>query len=357
MQRKRNKALELEYSIIMPVWNRGNFLESALKSLRRIDYPEDRFELIIPVVHDDTGSKNIIQEEMMTSAMTTILIPCLGIHRSKMLNAACRAAKGQILVFTEDDCVFPESWLKILSQVIEKEPSFGIIGGQDDFEFNDNTPFNLALDCVLKSFVGSGSVRRESTLRTGKFYPKYWNMVIPLEIANNVAIPVLNGLPQIFNESLDVYQDVDLGKRIAQAGWRIVFAPEFRVRHYRAATLRRFIKREFSRARTGRSLKVHRFPHLALTLFTCGLATLFITSFFSFLMAKLLFAVLGSYLAILLMVSFKGFFQTKSVKVFAIIPVLLLILHFGRGIGYLFPLRVKLIVKPEAKISLYKPGW
>ncbi|MCJ7771632.1 MAG: hypothetical protein MUP22_00705, partial [Desulfobacterales bacterium] len=82
MQGKINKGLELEYSIIMPVWNKGNFLESALKSLQRIDYPEDCFELIIPVVHDDKESQKIIRKETMGSSVTIILIPCSGIHRS-----------------------------------------------------------------------------------------------------------------------------------------------------------------------------------------------------------------------------------------------------------------------------------
>jgi hypothetical protein len=43
--------------------------------------------------------------------------------------------------------------------VIAREPGVGIIGGMDEIE-TDGSAFDLALDHVLQSFLGSGGLRR-----------------------------------------------------------------------------------------------------------------------------------------------------------------------------------------------------
>jgi cellulose synthase/poly-beta-1,6-N-acetylglucosamine synthase-like glycosyltransferase len=328
---------KLEFTIILPVWHGGDFLKNALCSLQHLDFPPDRFEVIVAGAQDDHSSQQMMQTFASESAFETKFVGCSESHRAKMLNAACRAAKGKVLVFTDDDCVLREGWLKSLHEVILREPELGIVGGQDELE-SSNSAFALALNYVLQSFIGTGGIRRGSGLRTGTYYPKLWNMALPREVAFQVALHTEEGHTQIFNESLEVQEDVELAKRIAQAGKHTVFAPEVLVGHQRDTTFWRFTRRNFEKARTSRSLGTHRLSHSALAAFAIGVLTLFFASFFSSPLRSLFLTVLAVYGFLLLVVSIGGYFHTKRLRVCAMIPVIIVSLYFARGIGYLFPL-------------------
>ena len=330
-----------EFSIIVPVWNKGHFLRNALQSLRELKYPSEQFEVLVPGLSDDNASRQIIQDAARKSTFSVSFVESSNAKRATLLNAACRKAQGRILAFIDDDCMVPGTWLKTLHAVFQKEPGLGIVGGRDVFEFQDNTPFNLALDHVLRCFIGPGGARRGSGIHSGSYYPKLWNMAVPRETAIAAALQRKSEPSQIFDESLEVYQDVDLAKRLKSAGKTIVFAPELEVRHYRATTFRRFIKREVERARISRMMGVHRLPHLALTTATCVMLVLFLASVFSAIGARFFWGLSAIYFALLLITGFNGFLRTKRVAVLAIIPVLIVVLHVGRGIAYLFPLHKK----------------
>ena len=56
-------------------------------------------------------------------------------------------------------------------------------------------------------------------------------MAILREVALSVAIKSLDGSSQVFNETLDVHEDVELIDRIEKTGKRIVYAPDVIVMH------------------------------------------------------------------------------------------------------------------------------
>ena len=331
---------QLEFTIIIPVWHAGDFLRSALRSIQQLDFPRDRFEVIVAGAQDDHSSQQIVQTCAAESTFELKFIGCSEPHRAEMLNVACRAARGKTLAFADDDCVFRERWLKDLQEVFIRDPELGIVGGQDELESNGSA-FALALNYVLQSFVGTGGLRRGSSLRAGTYYPKLWNMALRREVAFQVAFSIDGGHVQVFDESLEVHEDVELGQRIALAGKRITLVPEVRVGHKRDTTFWCFARGNFEKARTSRSLGIHRLAHLVLATFALGVLILFFMSFFSTLLKGVLFTVLGVYGLLLLVVSIGGCLHTKRLRVSVMIPAILVSLHVARGIGYLFPLHRK----------------
>jgi GT2 family glycosyltransferase len=328
---------ELEFSIILPVCHGGRFLKDALSSIRKVDYSPEMFEVIVAGLNGDEESKGITDAEASRSQFDVKYVGCNEANRSRMLNAACANARGRVLAFADDDCVFRNDWLMKLRDVFEREPDLGIVGGQEVLE-HAGSDFDIALDCVLNSYIGTGGVRKGSGLRMGKYYPKLWNMAVPRDAAFSVALKAEEGRPQVFNESLDLYGDVDLADRIERMGKRIVFAPEVRIGHARDTTFLSFAGRNFSMARTCRSLGVHRLPHMALALFAAGMPALAVASVFAPPLVYLLFLVVGLYGAALLSVAVRSFLRTKRPGVIVLIPVLLVSLHLARGTGYMFPM-------------------
>jgi hypothetical protein len=253
-----------------------------------------------------------------------------------MLNEACRVARGNVLVFADDDCVFMEGWLENLKEVMNREPDIGLVGGQDEL-VSVNSAFGLALDHVLQSFIGTGGMRKGSGVRTGTYYPKLWNMAIPKDIADMVAFENEDGQVCVFDESLQVQEDVELARRITREGKRIVCAPEVRIGHKRDTTFGLFVKRNIQKGQTSRQLGTHRLSHSVLMLFSLLVIFSLFTSFYSPLMRSVFFVVGGGYAVILLGASIIGYWRTKRIAVSLMIPVVLIVLHFGRGLGYCIP--------------------
>ena len=329
---------ELEFSVILPVCHGGGFLRKSLASLRGLDFPPDRFEVLVVGADGDSESYDAAAGEAASAALAISYIACGSTNRSARLNAACAAARGRFLAFADDDCVFLPEWLRRLSAVLHTTGDIGIAGGCDEI-VHGGSAFAVALDRVFNTFIGSGGIRRGAGVRVGKYYPKLWNMTVPRETALHVALKSEDGLPQVFKESLSVHEDVDLAHRVSGAGKKIVYAPEVRIRHYRDTTFRSFVSRNFAMARTCRSLGIHRFPHTVLAVFALSALSLSIASLFYQRLWVLLLGFVGIYTILLLAAAVDGLRKTRNLTASLMIPPLLVSLHFARGLGYLFPLR------------------
>ena len=292
-------STELDFSIILPVCHGGGFLAAALDSIRKLDYPPERFEVIVKE----------------------------GANRSAALNAACAEARGKWLAFADDDCVLPPDWLKVLCGVMARDPQAGMIGGVDEL-VTDGSAFDLALDTVLNSFWGTGGLRRGAGLRAGRYYPRLWNMAI----ARGAIAP---GLPRVFDERLDVHEDVELAERIRAAGRKIVFAPDWRIGHRRDTSFTSFVRRNYGMARVAGQRGIHRLPHSVLAAFAAGLPLLVLGAGFVTPLRPVLMITAVCYGAVLLLCAAQGFARARSAKVLAIIPALLVSCHFARGAGYM----------------------
>lgn len=326
----------IRYSIILPVCHGGRFLKEALKSLGGMDYPPELFEVLVAGNTGDPEPREITSTATSSSGVAVRYLESGTRSRPAMLNLAIAEAKGSVLVFADDDCVFFSDWLRKMDSVLERKPGIGILGGQDVHAENDS-PFNLALDYILNSFIGTGGLRKGTGRSVGKYYPKLWNMAIPRGVAEQVALTQADGVPKIFDEALAVHEDVELADRIERAGWRIVYAPEVRVRHSRDTTLLSFIKRNFTMARTSRSIGVHLLPHSMLSAFALGLPGLILLSSLLDPLRNVFTIIMAAYLLLLLFGALGGLMHTKRIAVLAYVPVLLGCLHFARGLGFLFP--------------------
>ena len=116
----------LEFSIIIPTYNRPEQLEQCLQSVARLDYPSDRFEVIVV---DDGGSTPLNPTtEKFDACFSLQLIQQPNAGPASARNTGAAAAQGHYLVFTDDDCQPNADWLNALAAALADFPN-ALIGG------------------------------------------------------------------------------------------------------------------------------------------------------------------------------------------------------------------------------------
>jgi glucosyl-dolichyl phosphate glucuronosyltransferase len=117
-------------SLVIPTYNRAHVLKRALHSAVNLDYPSDRYEIIVV----DNGSTDATpaavkdaQDRKPKHRINYIREERLGLHNAR--HAGVWAAKGNILVFTDDDATFAPGWLRAYAAAFDAHPEMVAAGG------------------------------------------------------------------------------------------------------------------------------------------------------------------------------------------------------------------------------------
>lgn len=122
-------------SIVTPTYNRPDELKRLLRSIAEQDYPHDRFECILV----DDGSTVDLGDVLSEFAHGSIHISYSKTsHRgvAAARNQALNSITGDIVLFTDDDCVLDRSVLSKLNRAYQNETVDGVYGSVRGFENN-----------------------------------------------------------------------------------------------------------------------------------------------------------------------------------------------------------------------------
>jgi glycosyltransferase involved in cell wall biosynthesis len=108
------------FTVIVPTQNRPLQLACCIEALGRLEYPVDRFEVIVV---DDGGTASLaeIQNAFHDKLSLTVLRQEPAGPAAARNNGA-RHAKGRFLAMTDDDCAPAPDWLSRLQEALEQDP-------------------------------------------------------------------------------------------------------------------------------------------------------------------------------------------------------------------------------------------
>src|SRR5207247_291754 len=115
------------FSIIIPTYSRPEQLAACLEAIARLDYPRERFEVI--VVDDGSPSP---PHDVVAAIGARIAAKSLWQHHAgpaAARNKGATCAQGDFLVFTDDDCLPDRNWLLAFAQRFMATPNH-LIGGR-----------------------------------------------------------------------------------------------------------------------------------------------------------------------------------------------------------------------------------
>jgi glycosyltransferase involved in cell wall biosynthesis len=93
-------------SIIVPTFNRGHYIAATIQSLLDINYPKDKYEIIIIDNNSTDNTKDIIHQYVNHPsgvAVRYLVETRQGVHYAR--NTAARSARFELLYFTDDDMI------------------------------------------------------------------------------------------------------------------------------------------------------------------------------------------------------------------------------------------------------------
>lgn len=226
------------FSIVIPTYNRPQSLAACLASLEKLDYPRNRFEVIVV----DDGSEVSLNDTITPfhESLNLTLITQANTGPATARNTGCKVAKGTILAFTDDDCQPAANWLSSLelyfigdSQVPEIPYA---VGGQIYNSLSKNY-YSIASQSLIDYLYEHYNAEP----RNSGFFT-----------SNNLAVfatdfRAIGG----FNEKfpLAAAEDREFCNRWRTEGYRLIYAPKVVVHHAHKLTLKSFWRQQFNYGR------------------------------------------------------------------------------------------------------------
>lgn len=182
-------------SVIVPTRNRAKLLDKMLNSLLAQTYPVSSFEVIVV----DNGSTDKTREifekyEDKLGNYYYVYNSSPGLHIGR--HAGLNVAKGEIIVYADDDIRAMPTWLESIYEAFKKNPDVALVGGKNLPEFEATPPSWVnqlwqeqegLRSCSLFSILDAGneigeispysvwgcnfSIRKSVLLRIGGFHP------------------------------------------------------------------------------------------------------------------------------------------------------------------------------------------
>ena len=209
--------------MIVPAYNAAGTLSSCLAALASQVYPCSSYEVIVV----DDGSTDATAAIAHDAGVSLITQPNAGPAAARNRGAA--AAQGELLLFTDADCVPVPGWISALVAPFS-DPSVAGAKGAYLTRQRGGVPRFTQLEYQERYDRMAG---RETIDFIDTYSAAYRRDVF---LANS-------GFDSVFPTAS--VEDQELSFRLAEKGYRLVFAPDALVYHRHNPTLRAYVRRKF----------------------------------------------------------------------------------------------------------------
>ncbi|MCP4688439.1 MAG: glycosyltransferase [Desulfobacterales bacterium] len=203
------KRGHIQVSVIIPAFNSAARLPVCLEALEKQTFPRDRYEIIVV----DDGSR-----DDTALAAGRFNVRCRRQENkgpAAARNNGVSMARGDIVLFTDDDCAPDKNWITEMASALESEEVVGVKGA-----------YKTAQGALWARFAQAEFNDRYRLLRKKKYID-----VVDTHAAGykKEVFLAMGG----FDESFPVpnNEDVDLSYRMSVRGYKMVFNPNAVVWH------------------------------------------------------------------------------------------------------------------------------
>ena len=307
------------FSIIIPVRQSNPYLKETLLKLKKQSFK--KFEILV-ITDKVSGSAN----------------------PSEKRNLGVKMAKGQYLVFFDDDSFPKTNYFKNAFKLITKNPDFAAFCGPCLTPSKDNL-YQKASGLVWSSLLGSGGagVYRNS-IQSARFVEDYPSVNL---IVKKTDFDLAGGFDTSFWPGEDTVLCLNLVKKFHK---KIYYHPSLIVYHHRRSVIIPHLQ-QITRYAVQRGFFAKKFPETSRKIgyFIPSIFTLYIFLIIFFSTNFLFKLPLYLYLSILFFTFLKFLFQKNKFKTSLLAAISIPLTHFYYGILFIYGLSKKEVkFKPHA---------
>ena len=310
--------MKLNFSIIIPVYNRPNEIDELLESLSKQDFQEN-FEVLI--IEDGSTEKCDVVVEKYQENLNIHYFFKENSGAGNSRNFGMQQALGNYFIILDSDVILPSHYLSAVNNQLKI--NFTDAFGGPDAAHKSFTLLQKAINYSMTSLLTTGGIRGKKNA-VGTFQPRSFNMGISKNAFEKT---------QGFSE-MKIAEDIDLTFRLWQHGFKTQLIEAAFVYHKRRTSLKQFFNQtfQFGQARPFLNQKYPKSAKLTYwfpSIFIIGFDISIFLLIFGF--PELVFI----YAFYFLLIFLDSLFQNKNLKV-AFVSIITTFTQFcGYGLGFL----------------------
>ena len=219
---KASKSLTtLPASVVVPTYRRPEYVSDAVRSIRAQEFPSEGYEILLVDNDPDRGGAPVVEESGQSGACAIRCVHELrnGLHNARHRGA--REARGEILVYVDDDVIVHPGWLAAMLEPFA-DPAVACVGGKVVPKWEAQAPDWVSqLPEWYLSLVDFGDKTRELTTE----FVSGCNMAVRRDVVYE-----LGGFhPDSFGDPRLIWLRGDgeagLLRKIRAAGYKVIYEP------------------------------------------------------------------------------------------------------------------------------------
>jgi len=214
-------------SVVICTYNRGEMLKECLDSLLYQTYPKDRYEIIVVNDGSTDGTEEILVEYQKKASCKFRWFAQENKGLSVARNTGIKNSEGEIICFTDDDCIADKDWIIELVNGY-KDNGLGSVGGK------------------IRAYDAYTLIERYINERKLLNQERFFTPLVGANTSYTRDIIVKTGF---FDESFMSCEDVDFAIRVKIQGFESKYNPKAIVYHKHRATLKGLMKQQYNYGR------------------------------------------------------------------------------------------------------------
>ena len=222
--------MTVDLSVMLCTWNSSHRLAITLEALSRCGIPDGvTWELIVVNNNCTDDTDGTVARFMSTLPIVYVHEPRQGLSNAR--NAGLAAARGRLIIFTDDDVKPCTGWLTAYWTAFQEMPKGYYFGGPIESEFESGRPDEELLRSAMPSVKGIDWGLEPRQLIDGEGFVSA-NWACPIELVRAAGgFDIRLGLDPS-QGYMRASEEADLMRRLRSEDMRPWYVPEARLSHF-----------------------------------------------------------------------------------------------------------------------------
>lgn len=207
-------------SIVLPVYNEGDFIEDCLTAILRQDYPQDSLEILV-VDGGSTDSTCAVVEKSISTHPHLRLLDNPERLQAYALNRGIQASQGEIIIRIDGHTIIAPDYVSQCVSLLCSMADQGVVNVGGLMRPEGQTPAGKAIAAATMSPFAVPTAFHHS--ERAQFVDTVYLGAWPRKLFEVVGM---------FNPAVNVNEDYEFNYRTRQAGGMIYLSPNIRSRYF-----------------------------------------------------------------------------------------------------------------------------